>query len=391
MKKQSIYSIARLETSIEGLKQYVSEKYEFPALVKGKSGSGKTHFVLEFMKENKLPFVFVTTPDHDNYFEHVEKELTRYETALHDQIKDLELSESEKTNDKLKEKLKESECPFVIIDESHKLGIDTEDFQHEKKSYSFGNISVPYTRLIFISHSSLGKNNSENNRLRKILVPTPTRQDICNDLISSGLCTKEQAEWSVKHSACNFHSAIETSKDWNTPLQKTYNPRGLDYSVIEVLNFYFQTDPEMQAKYKNKVIFDTMGINSIGNCVAKLGLDKKAIEESEFILKEEGLIVTGSQSKRIIVQGDKDLKLTLAILKFSGLLKLVEKKEPIKANPETQTAPQTATSKAKPKTKDKAKRKTPTVSKLDKVKPDKTPSELYAEISSQIIRPIDND
>ena len=147
----------------------------------------------------------------------------------------------------------------------------------------------------------------------------------------------------------------------------------------------------MQAKYKNKVIFDTMGINSIGNCVAKLGLDKKAIEESESILKEEGLIVTGSQSKRIIVQGDKDLKLTLAILKFSGLLKLVEKKEPIKANPETQTAPQTATSKAKPKTKDKAKRKTPTVSKLDKVKPDKTPSELYAEISSQIIRPIDND
>jgi hypothetical protein len=382
MKKQSIYSIARLETAIEGLKQYVSEKYEFPALVKGKSGSGKTHFVLEFMRENKLPCVFVTTPDHDNYFEHVEKELTRYESALHDQIRDLELSESEKTNDKLKEKLKESECPFVIIDESHKLGIDTEDFQHEKKSYSFGNISVPYTRLIFISHSSLGKNNSENNRLRKILVPTPTRQDICNDLISSGLCTKEQAEWSVKHSSCNFHSAIETSKDWNTPLEKTYNPRGLDYSVIEVLNFYFQTDPEMQSRYKNKVVFDTMGINSIGNCVAKLGLDKKAIEESESILKEEGLIVTGSQSKRIVVQGDKDLKLTLAILKFSGLLKLVEKKKP-EPKPETQPAPPKA--KVTPP---KAKRKTPT-SKLDNIKPDKSPSQLYAEISSQIVKPMD--
>lgn len=352
MKKQSIFNIPRLSKAVKTMDQFCDAVYEFPLLVKGKSGSGKTHFVTSYLKEKGINFVFLTVPDHKDYFEYVCESLTRYESALKEHASEAErMSDPDNYKESAKaykKAVKESECPFIVIDESHQLGINPEEFQHEKGTYSFDGIEVPYSRLILISHASLGKNNSENNRLRKIVIPTPTREEIMETLINDGM-KKDCALWSVTHSPCNFHSAIEASKDYGTELQSTYNPRGLETDTIDCLSFYFHSDPNIRSVYSDQFIFPKIGVNTIGNCRAFLGLDKKAIEENEGILKEEGLLVTGEQSKRVIVNNDKSMKLTLAILKLAGKLEEIPTEKA-----ETSKQAQTSAKQAKPKQPSKA-------------------------------------
>jgi glutaredoxin len=388
-KQQSILSDSRLAKAVKTMDQFCNAVYEFPLLVKGKSGSGKTHFVTSYLNERNIPFLFLTVPDHKDYFEFVSESLTRYESALKEHAEQA-LEQSEK-QDYVKA-VKESQCPFVVIDESHQLGINPEEFQHEKKAYSFDGVEVPYSRLILISHASLGKNNSENNRLKKIVIPTPTREEIMGTLVQDGM-DKKQALWSVTHSPCNFHSVIEASKDFGTELQESYNPRGLESDAIDCLSFYFHSDPNIIRVYSDQFKFSKLGVNTIGNCVANLGLDKKAILESEAILKEENLLVTGEQSKRIIVTSDKSLKLTIAILKASNKLEFIdsEPKQPTPPKEKTTAKPMakqpskekaTPTSEAKPK--EKTKGKTPTKSKFDNVRPAQTPAQIMADIHSDI-------
>lgn len=377
MKKQSIFSIPRLSKAVKTMEQFVNAVYEFPLLVKGKSGSGKTHFVTSYLKERNINFVFLTVPDHKDYFEYVCESLTRYESALKEHASEAERME----NPAYKEVVKASECPFIVIDESHQLGINPEEFQHEKGTYSFDGIEVPYSRLILISHASLGKNNSENNRLRKIVIPTPTREEIMETLINDGM-KKECALWSVTHSPCNFHSAIEASKDFGTELQTTYNPRGLETDTIDCLSFYFHSDPAIRNVYSDQFIFPKVGTNTIGNCMAFLGLDRKAILESEGILKEENLLVTGEQSKRVIVNNDKSMKLTLAILKLAGKLEEIPMEKAETAKQETSAK---KTGKAKPKAQ--------TVKQPSKAKqPSKTAPKMTGKSkASQIAAEINSD
>ena len=391
-KQQSILSDSRLSKAVKTMDQFCNAVYEFPLLVKGKSGSGKTHFVTSYLNERNIPFLFLTVPDHKDYFEFVSESLARHESALKEHAEQAEQSEKQ---DYIKA-VKDSQCPFVVIDESHQLGINPEEFQHEKKTYSFNSVEVPYSRLILISHASLGKNNSENNRLKKIVIPTPTREEIMNTLIKDGM-PKNKALWSVTHSPCNFHSVIEASKDFGTELEESYNPRGLESDAIDCLSFYFHSDPAIINVYSDQFVFSKLGVNTIGNCVAKLGLDKKAILESESVLKEEGLLVTGEQSKRIIVTNDKSLKLTIAILKASNKLEFVEddteeEKQPNKRKPsKTLTNKEKATPKTEPKQPSKTGKRKPSkspISKLDKIKPDKTPAQLALEIANEIKRPV---
>ena len=374
----------RLEETKFAFDSFLQGKRHFPAKFSGGSGCGKTKFVKDYLDFMNLSYVFCTVPDEGEYLKHVESQVIAYQSAIQDAI---DMSEFLRNEDKCAkensakrdemEKLKKS-IPYVVIDEAHQLGLkSTEIFQHEKTFFTIGEVKIPYDRLIFISHTSLGKNNSENTRLTNIEVPDPTREDILSVLVEDLKFSKVQAKWAVTHSKANFRSVLDTITAYNTPLQSTYRPRGLSRASIEVLWFYFRTD----ASNKCSSIPDSeklaIGTNSIGNCSAFLGLDHDAIKTCENDLKEENFISTGSQSKRVIVKNETSHKTVLAILKLSGYF---DKKDLQKetTNPETeQPTPPTSKPTSKPTA------KTPT-SKLDKVRPDKTPAQIQAEIRAEL-------
>jgi hypothetical protein len=202
--------------------------------------------------------------------------------------------------------------------------------------------------------------------------------------------TEDCANWSAWHSPRNIHNAIQVSKFFGTEQQLCKNPCGLKAIDLEVLRYY-----QNSAR---------IGNNTITSCANSLSVNAAVVRNSERRLTGEGLLAILKQSKRSVTEQGLDLLYTIddPEAKSEPEPKTTAKVTPPKAKatpPKAKATPPKAKAtppKAKatpPKAKatpPKAKRKTP-MSKLDKVKPDKTPSQLYAEISSQIVKPIDND
>lgn len=367
MKKETIKFHPRLTPAINRINIWLGEKKHWPQGINGSSGSGKTHFVKSYLDSIGVEYVFCTVPDSGSYKKHVINQISSYGAALREAVERLDYNVNELENVEQKGELKEAleldSSPYVIIDECHRFfaelenGIET--LQHEKNALTLDdeeNISIPYNRLILISHSGIGKNNSENTRLSgSITIPTPNRHEIVEVLKDMGFSEKK-AVWSASHAKSNFRSALDVSASYNTPAAETYLPRGLEPNDIAVLWFYFRTDPAVNSDHlipeSDKLI---RGTNALNNCSAFLGLDSNAIKSSEANLKEEGFLSTGTQSKRIISNNPETYKTVLAVLKMSGKF----------ANPETETekeTPQKETTKSKPtqsKSKAKSKAKKP--------------------------------
>lgn len=390
MKKQTIKFHPRLTPAISRLNIWLDEKKHWPQGINGSSGSGKTHFVKEYLSSLGIDFIFCTVPDSGSYKKHVINQISSYGAALRDAVDNLDhtVNELEHMGQKkeLAEILELDSTPYVIIDECHRFfselenGIET--LQHEKKILTLDeeeNISIPYNRLILISHSGIGKNNSENTRLSgSITIPTPNRHEIVEVLMDMGFSQKK-AVWSASHAKSNFRSALDVSASYNTPAAETYLPRGLEPNDIAVLWFYFRTDPAVNSDHlipeSEKLI---RGTNALNNCSAFLGLDSNAIKSSEANLKEEGFLSTGTQSKRIISNNPETYKRVLAVLKMSGKFNNPEKEKEKQEKPKKETPKKTPEksqskskketqskqpSKAKPSAKSKAKSKAQTSAK----------------------------
>lgn len=414
MKKSATFH-PRLTETINQTNIWLKGEKEFSALFTGPAGCGKTNFIQEYLESLNLNYIYCNVPDEGSYLKEVESKVSAYESSFTEfnELEMLKREQGEKSNPI------EHDAPYVIIDESHhfigELERGAETFQHGKKSLKVGEVFIPYNRLIFISHEGIGDNNSSQTRFTTIEVPPPSRKEIVEILRTSLKFSKEKAEWSAAYSKGNFRSAIDTSHAFGTPAQSSYLPRGLSKQDVEVLWYYFRTDSGIKTQLISQSDLLIRGTNTLGNCAAFLGLDPNAIKKHESNLKEEGILSTGTQSKRIIVTNETSYKLTLAILKFSGKFanpetekpkaqtvkekgkpkktasktaQTVKEKQPSKA----QTAKQPSKAKEKPIQKPVSKSKAKQAkqpSKTDTVKPDKTPSQLQAEIASQIVKPFD--
>ena len=360
----------RLEPVIHEMDIWFKGEREFALSIQGPAGCGKTQFIEDYLESRGLDFIFCTVPDEGSYKKDVESKISAYDSSFDELIR---FNELRIQDGKQSEEIPEHAAPYVVIDESQhfisELDHGIESFQHGKKSLKIGEVKIPYNRLILISHKGLGKNNSETTRFSKVVVPAPTRAEIIESLVSRLGFPRDKAKWSATHSKCNFRSAIDNSHAFGTPAQTGYNPRGLSSQDIEVLWFYFRSDPSVKSSFVPEDERLVKGTNQIGNCSAYLGLDPDAIKQAEGCLKEEGILSTGTQSKRVVVTRKDAFTLTLGILKLSGKFKLPE------AKPEAKTPTSKPTSKPTAKT--------PT-SKLDKVRPDKTPAQIQAEIRAEL-------
>jgi hypothetical protein len=311
---------------------------KFPLLITGKSGSGKSFIARKFFEGilNIENIVYCIPPESGSYRDYIKAKI---------------------------ESLPEEKIEMVIIDEAHELGLNIEAIQPHSSGLQFGEYRIPYSKLIFISHSGIGSNNSEDSRLENVHFDTPEREEIIELLTMFEGFEKEKAIWSAWHAPRSFHKAITIGKYFGTDLQGGVLPCGLSPLCLEILSFYKDS-----SEYSN---------NTINSCAGKLGFDVNAIKNAERALKEESLLIVGKQSKRELTEQGLDLLYTLKEREL----------ERVKSELELEPTPPTPP-KAKV-TPPKAKRKAPKSSKFDNIKPDKSPSELYAEISSQIVKPAD--
>lgn len=339
-------------------------KFE-PCLIAGAAGCGKTQFAEDYLDHLGLNFLYVTVPDEGTYIDTVTTTVMRYQSAYRDAV---DTSERLRDADICSEKhaleskqLSEMDVPYLIIDEGHRFVSELENgaetFQHSKKSLSIGDVKIPYNRIIFISHKPLGRNNSENTRFNKILIPSPSRHEIVDVLMSLGH-TRQKSVWSASHSKANFRSAINVSHAYGTDAQTNHSPRGLNGQDIDILWYYFRTDPAVlcgSIPLADKLPPST---NYLGNCAAFLGLDVDAIRGSEADLKEEKLLAITTQSRRVLPTNPENYKTVLAVLKLAGKFGKPEAKPDAKPEPEqAQTQAQSSKPKAKAKAKAKSKPK----------------------------------
>jgi len=185
MKKQVFHP--RLNEVINQFNVWLQKKSHWPMLLKGSAGCGKTNFIKEYLNSLDVEYVFCTVPDDGSYRKEVANKLESFNAALQDAIDTNEyLRNEDKFAEKHGKELKELEsldCPYVVIDESQHFFSEFEKgveiLQHEKTALQVTEeITIPYNRLILISHKGLGKNNSENTRLTGITVPSPSRSEI---------------------------------------------------------------------------------------------------------------------------------------------------------------------------------------------------------------------
>jgi hypothetical protein len=327
-----------------------SKSEKFPAMVTGSSGSSKSFITVK---------LFEALLGKDSVKHIVPPSSGSYSDFIHSQIFG-------------------KHYKMIIIDESHKLDFDIETIQPHKKSLVIGETSINYGNLIFISHSGMGRNSSEDARLIKVEYGTPEREEIIDLLQKFEGMPQDKANWSAWHAPRNIHNAKSVSDKFATDLQPTVNPCGLLSQDLAVLNYYSE--------------MELIGCNTISSCSGKLSLDVKAVQQSERRLKGEGFLVVGKQSKRDVTEIGKDLLYTLA-----GNVSLDEKSEAeldafkekaylaefdiLEPTSKAKAKPKAKTPTSKPTAKPKA--KTPK-SKLDKVRPDKTPSEIMADIHSEL-------
>lgn len=383
MKKQFTIT-ERLLSAKYAMDNFLAGKNHFPANLRGKAGSGKTNFAKEYLNSLGIEYIFNTVPDEGSYKSEIEKNVSAYQGGFSDYLESLESDKLEGTKEK-----QEIEIPYVIIDESHhlisELDHGMEQFQHEKTALKINEVEIPYKKLIFISHKGGGKNNSENTRLTNIEIPSPTREEIMETMIQDLGFSKSKAQWAVTHSKANFRTALDTASAYGTDLQKTYLPRGFSQSDIDVLWFYFRTDPNIQCELIPESEKLPKGANALNNCASFLGMDNDPIKGAESNLKEEGFLSTGSQSKRIISTNEKTFKTILAVLKFSGKFNNPEKeKEKEKEKPKGKSKPaKPAQSKAKPSAKPQTKRK-PAQSKQPNKAPKMTGKSRASDIANEI-------
>lgn len=321
-----------------------NEGEKFPSLVTGSSGSSKSFITVELFKallgaENVCHIV----PPSDG----------SYNDFIHGQITG-------------------KHYRMIIIDEAHKLDFDIETIQPFKRSLTIGETSINYGNLIFISHSGLGKNASEDARLNKVEFGTPSREEIIELLIKFEGYGKEKANWSAWHAPRNIHNAKSVSDKFGTALQDTVLPCGLLGQDLSVLRYYLETGK--------------VGSNTISSCSGKLCLDRKAVEQSERRLKGEGFLTVGKQSRRDVSELGADLIYTLEENSNPETEKPAQskpksnaKKSPNKSKPKSKAKPQ---SKSKPaQSKPKSAKSPSSKGKAKKVSLDDIKSEIVVNAS----------
>jgi len=284
-----------------------SQSRKFPALIVGSSGSSKSFITSSLFKGilGEKQVIHTIPPSKGSYSDLIESQISR---------------------------------PFemLIIDEAHKFHFDVETIQPHSIGLTIGETFVRYDQLIFISHAGLGKNTSEDARLETIEFGTPERDEIISLLVEYEGFSREKATWAAWHSPRNLHDAIKIAKYYQTDMQPTINPCGLQNSDLKTLEYYRDSEKSCS--------------NSIGSCAAKLSLDNDAIKNSERRLKAEGLLIVGKQSKRSATETGLDLLYTI--------------EQKLKPEPEPEPEPKP---KPKPKAKPEAKAKA-------KAKPEPTPT-----------------
>ena len=324
----------RINDAIESILIWIESNMDKnPLMITGNSGSSKSYITKRLFEGlyGKDNIVYCLPPSKGNYEDIIQLEIDR------------------------KPKFK-----FILIDESHSLDFDIESIQPESNGVMIAERYIKKSQLVFISHEGLGNDSSQDARLEPVEFAQISRDEIINILMDKYGFTEDCANWSAWHSPRNIHNAIQVSKFFGTEQQLCKNPCGLKAIDLEVLRYY-----QNSAR---------IGNNTITSCANSLSVNAAVVRNSERRLTGEGLLAILKQSKRSVTEHGLDLLYTID-------------------DPEAKSEPEPEPSNATPKqpskaTPPKAKRKTPT-SKLDNIKPDKSPSQLYAEISSQIVKPMD--
>lgn len=321
----------RVNQAVKSLMLWHDDKgKKFPALVIGSSGSSKSFITSKLFKGilGEKNVIHTIPPSEGSYSDHIENQIAR---------------------------------PFelLIIDEAHKFSFDVETIQPHTTGMTIGETFVRYDQLIFISHSGLGKNTSEDARLETIEFGTPEREEIISLLIEHEGFSKEKATWAAWHSPRNMHNAETVSKYFQSDLQNSINPCGLKTVDLDVLRYYRDSEK--------------LGANSLSSCSGKLSLDNSAIKNSERRLKAEGLLIVAKQSKREITETGLNLLYTL------------EENEQETPQKETPKSPSKSASKAK------SANKPQTKSKPSQKAVKSSVSERYAELRNGIEIPIEQD
>lgn len=323
---------------------------KFPLLITGKSGSGKSFITRKFFEGilNIENIVYCIPPESGSYRDYIKAKI---------------------------ESLPEEKIEMVLIDEAHELGLNIEAIQPHSSGLQFGEYRIPYSKLVFISHSGIGSNNSEDSRLENVHFETPEREEIIELLTMFEGFKRDKAIWSAWHSPRSFHKAITIGKYFGTDLQDGVLPCGLSPLCLEILSFYKES-----SEYSN---------NTLSSCAGKLGFDVNAIKNAERALKEESLLIVGKQSKRELTEQGLDLIYTLKEKELERQGKQPNSKPKPKSNGKKSNAKSKAQSKAKP-AKETAKK---TTSKRKPAKPSKTDGikaipVTLDDIKSQITVPV---
>lgn len=317
-----------------------SKSEKFPAIVTGSSGSSKSFITVALFEAllGKDSVKHIVPPSDGSYGDFIHNQIA----AKHYEM--------------------------IIIDESHKLDFDIETIQPHKKSLVIGETSINYGNLIFITHSGMGRNSSEDARLVKIEYGTPERDEIIDLLMEFEGYSKDKATWCAWHSPRNIHNGKTVSDKYGTQLQDTVLPCGLLSQDLAVLLYYKDSNP--------------LGSNTISSCSGKLCLDIKAVQNSERRLKGEGFLVVGKQNKRDVTELGFDLLYTLD----KRSKKSETQAQPSKAKPKPSAKPSKVKAKAKPKQVKTPSAKPSKPSKAQKAATSSV-SESYSDFRNSIVIP----